>query len=171
MNLKVTALAAAIAAASWGSAYAQTQDTSPPSSTTQDMQEPAAPMDSTAPNDGAAGQSTAPGAASPNDGALTSQQVDQKKVEQFADAYVQVQTIQQQANEELQAATDPAQAEQVRTEAQTDMIAAVEQSGLQLEEFNQIVASLAADTELRSRISAEVQKRIGGGTPAPDAGT
>ena len=126
-----------------------------------------------APNDGAAGQSSAPGATSPNsDETLAGQQqpIDQKKVEQFADAYVQVQTIQQQANEELQSATDPAQAEQVRTEAQTDMIAAVERSGLQLEEFNQIVASLAADTELRSRISAEVQKRIGG-TPSPDAGT
>jgi hypothetical protein len=177
MSFKATALAAAIAAACWGSAYAQTEETSPPSSTTQDMQEPAAPMDSTAPNDGAAGSTApgtaAPGATSPSNDEMTAGQaapVDQKKVEQFADAYVQVQTIQQKANAELQSATDPAQADQVKTTAQSDMIAAVERSGLQIEEFNQIVASMAADTELRSRVSAEVQKRIGGQS-APDAGT
>ena len=141
------------------------------------MQEPAAPMDSTAPNDGAAGSTApgtaAPGATSPSNDEMTADQaapVDQKKVEQFADAYVQVQTIQQKANAELQSATDPAQADQVKTTAQSDMIAAVERSGLQIEEFNQIVASMAADTELRSRVSAEVQKRIGGQS-APDAGT
>lgn len=98
-------------------------------------------------------------------------QIDQRKVEQFADAYVQVQTIQQKANAELESATDPAQAEEVKTTAQSDMIAAVERSGLQVEEFNQIVASMAADPELRSRVSAEVQKRVGGDTSAPGAGT
>jgi hypothetical protein len=97
--------------------------------------------------------------------------VDQKKVEQFADAYVQVQTIQQKANADLQTATDPAQADQVKTAAQTEMIAAVERTGLQLEEFNQIVASMAADTDLRSRVSAEVQKRMGGTGAGTESGT
>jgi hypothetical protein len=98
-------------------------------------------------------------------------QIDQKKVEQFADAYVEVQTIQQKANAELESATDPTQADQVKTTAQSDMIAAVERSGLKVEEFNQIVASMAADTELRTRVSAEVQKRIGETGGAPGAGT
>lgn len=93
-------------------------------------------------------------------GAAGATQINQAKVEQFADAYVQVQTIQQQANAQLETTTDPAQAEQVKTTAQADMIAAVERSGLQVEEFNQIIASMAADPELRSRVSAEVQKRI-----------
>jgi hypothetical protein len=39
------------------------------------------------------------------------------------------------------------------------MIAAVERSGLQVEEFNQIVQSMAADNDIRSRVAAEVQKR------------
>jgi hypothetical protein len=50
------------------------------------------------------------------------------------------------------------------------MIAAVERSGMQIEEFNQMVASIAADSELRSRVSAEVQKRVGA-TPSPESGT
>jgi hypothetical protein len=99
--------------------------------------------------------------------------VDQSKVEQFAAAYVQVQSIQQQAQQKLQTATDPARAGEVQTQAQSDMIAAVERSGLEIEEFNQIVASMAADTELRSRISAEVQKRVAppSATPGSDTGT
>jgi hypothetical protein len=168
MRLKISTLAAAIAASMTASlALSQTQDTTPPSSTTQQS----AGSSSTG-----SSSSTAPGAATgattdQSAGAMGAAQIDQRKVEQFADAYVQVQTIQQKANAELESATDPAQAEEVKTTAQSDMIAAVERSGLQVEEFNQIVASMAADPELRSRVSAEVQKRVGGDTSAPGAGT
>jgi hypothetical protein len=172
MTLRTTALAAAIAGALWCTApYAQTAETAPPTSTTQDMQEPSSSMDESTPSE--TGSTTASGAATApsNDeaavGSALATPVEQKKVEQFADAYVQVQTIQQKANAELQTATDPAAADQVKTSAQTEMIAAVERSGLQIEEFNQIVASMAADTELRSRVTAEVQKRVGA-TAAPE---
>lgn len=180
MRLKISTLAAAIAASMTASlALSQTQDTTPPSSTTQQSQ-PSYPGESSTPGAGSSStgssSSTAPGAATgaatdQSAGAMGAAQIDQRKVEQFADAYVQVQTIQQKANAELESATDPAQAEEVKTTAQSDMIAAVERSGLQVEEFNQIVASMAADPELRSRVSAEVQKRVGGDTSAPGAGT
>jgi hypothetical protein len=175
MTFRTTALAAAIAGALWCTApFAQTTETTPPTSTSQDMQEPSSPMDDSTPSE--TGSTTAPGAAGSlgNDeatvGTGVATAVDQKKVEQFADAYVQVQTIQQKANSELQTATDPAQADEVKTQAQSEMIAAVERTGLQIDEFNQIVASMAADTELRSRVSAEVQKRVGA-APSPAPGT
>jgi hypothetical protein len=177
MRLKISALAAAIAAGTLAGpiAFSQSEEMTPPSSTTEDMQEPTSPGQESAP-----AEPSAPGEAEPGDmgstsdeaatpGAAGTAQIDQKKVEQFADAYVQVQTIQQKANAQLESATDPAQADQVKTTAQSDMIAAVERSGLQVEEFNQIVASMAADTELRTRVSAEVQKRINQGSPG--AGT
>lgn len=175
MRSKISSLAAIIAASTLtGSlALAQSEEMAPPNTNTQGTttQEPSQyPSDSSA-----AGQSARPGdmTGSTTDesaGAMGTAQIDQQKVEQFADAYVEVQTIQQKANADLEAATDPAQADQVKTTAQSDMIAAVERSGLKVEEFNQIVASMAADTELRSRVSAEVQKRIGA-TEAPGAGT
>lgn len=161
-------------------AVAQSEDMSPPRSTGEDM--PAQQGQDTFPGDTSTGNdATSPRDSGQTQGDMTGSttgeaagpmgagQIDQKKVEQFADAYVQVQTIQQQANADIEAATDPMQADQVKTAAQSDMIKAVERSGLQVEEFNQIVASMAADNELRSRVSAEVQKRINQGTPG--AGT
>lgn len=176
MRSKISPLAAAIAASTLAGslALAQSEGMPPPSSSTQGSM----PQESSEyPGDpSTSGQTTAPGdtaGSTANEGANTmggATQIDQTKVEQFADAYVEVQTIQQKANEELESTTDPAQADQVKSTAQSDMIAAVERSGLKVEEFNQIVASMAADPELRTRVSAEVQKRIGT-SGAPGAGT
>lgn len=179
MNRNSSVLAATIASIVWGAtAFAQSDATTPPTSTSQDMQQGSSTTGDTAPSETGSATSSAGATAGTSDestvGAGIGAPVDQAKVEKFADAYVQVQTIQQKANADLQTATDPAAADQVKTSAQTDMIAAVERTGLQLEEFNQIVASMAADTELRSRVSAEVQKRIGATTgPAggAEAGT
>lgn len=166
MRSKMLSVAAAIAAGTLVGpvAFSQSPEATPPSSTNQgstpqdSSQYPSQTDPSATPGDmGATNDESA--------AAMGPAQIDQKKVEQFADAYVEVQTIQQRANADLQSATDPAQADQLKTTAQSDMIAAVERSGLKVEEFNQIVASMAADTELRTRVSAEVQKRVGAGTP------
>nr|MBO2490068.1 hypothetical protein [Gammaproteobacteria bacterium] len=151
-------------------AAAQSDEMRPSRSATEDMQpqrgEDTYPGESSTTRDPTSGD-TDRSAAGQGTGSLDTGQIDQRKVEQFADAYVQVQTIQQQANADIEAAKDPMEAEQVRTAAQSDMIAAVERSGLQVEEFNQIVASMAADNELRSRISAAVQKRLDQGATTP----
>ena len=180
MNRNNSVLATTIASIIFGaSAFAQSDATTPPASTSQDMQQESSSSSAGAtPSQTGSATSSADAAAGMSDeatvGAGVATPVDQAKVEKFADAYVQVQTIQQKANADLQSATDPAAADQVKSTAQTDMIAAVERSGLQIEEFNEIVASMAADTELRSRVSAEVQKRVGATTgPAggEEAGT
>ena len=93
--------------------------------------------------------------------------IDDKKIEQFANAYMAVQTIQQKAATELQSAKDPAAADKVKATAESDMIAAVERSGLQVPEFNKIVERMASDTEVRSRVAAKLQER---GAIKPDAG-
>lgn len=119
--------------------------------------------------------SDAPGA--PNEGASaassdsaisgTVPSIDQATIEKFADAYVAVQSIQHKVASDLQKTTDPSEADKVKSSAQTDMIAAVERSGLQVEEFNQIAQSMAADNNIRSRVAAEVQKRSPGTSAAP----
>ena len=88
--------------------------------------------------------------------------LDDKKIEQFADAFMQVQTIQQKAASDLQTAQDPASADKVKTAAESEMIAAVERSGLKVEEFNQIVESMASNVEVRNRVAAKIQERSGG---------
>jgi hypothetical protein len=117
-------------------------------------------------------EQTAPGSATdePTAGATdssTAGPIEDKKIEQFADAYVAVQTIQQKAAAELQSAKDPAQADKVKATAESDMIAAVERTGLQVPEFNRIVERMASDTEVRSRVAAKLQER---GAMKPESG-
>jgi Domain of unknown function (DUF4168) len=135
----------------------------PPASATPEQRESMPP----------AQQSTEPDAATPSDEPATTDTmpgqtaqaapIDDKKIEQFADAYLAVQSIQQNAANELQTTSDPAKADQVKQKAETAMIGAVEKSGLKVDEFNHIVESMAADANLRERVSAKLQQRSGGG--------
>jgi hypothetical protein len=102
----------------------------------------------------------APATAPP--GATSAAEIDDQKLDQFADAYLAVQTIQQKAVADMESAQDPAAAEKVRASAEGDMIAAVERSGLQVDEFNRIVEAMAADVEVRNRVAAKLQERSGG---------
>jgi hypothetical protein len=115
---------------------------------------------------GAATDEPAPGS-SANGAAANAGPIEDKKIEQFADAYVAVQTIQQKAAAQLQSAKDPQAADKVKATAESDMIAAVERSGLQVPEFNKIVERMASDNEVRSRVAAKLQERTGS---KPDAG-
>jgi heme-binding NEAT domain protein len=85
--------------------------------------------------------------------------VEEKKIDQFADAYIAVQEIQSQASQQLSATTDAQKADKVKQDAQNQMIQAVERSGLQIEEFNQIVQAMASDTSLRERVSERIDVR------------
>lgn len=86
--------------------------------------------------------------------------VDEKQIEKFADAYVAVQDIQVKATEKLQTAKDAEEVQKVKTSAETEMIQAVEQNGLNVDQFNQIVQAMATDLDLRSKVNAEIQERI-----------
>jgi len=148
-NLVYTALFAASAVAA-PAAWAQVQEPAQPA---QEYPSPAGeaqtpPMNNDAP---------APG------NSAASAQISDQKIEQFADAYVAVQTIQEKAANDLQTAKEPAQADQVKQKAESDMIAAVEKSGLKVDEFNQIVETMTANADVRERVAAKLQERQGGG--------
>lgn len=150
MNFRSQVFAAA-ALACFGASAAMAQDPpEPPAQSATDQAERAAP-----PTDSQALDQSPPAAA---DAAA----FDDQKLEQFANAYAEVQTIQQKAAEDLETTTAPAEADEVKSIAQTDMIAAVERSGLQVEEFNQIVQSMASNMEVRNRVAEKLQKRTGG---------
>ena len=158
MNFRTPLLIATIAAASWSIApiaYSQEEEELPPSATMDDEMPPA---DSASPAEpGTPVQESVPGA--------SAAQLDDQKIEQFADAYVAVQTIQQKAASELQNASDPAQADRVKSTAENQMIAAVERSGLKVDEFNQIVETMASNNDVRQRVAAKIQER---GAPSPN---
>jgi hypothetical protein len=173
-------LLAALAAASCAlapAAFSQEPPSPPPGSQDPaDVGEPApSQQEDLPPTTTDENEQTAPGAATDQHAApapnatdsSTAGPIEDKKIEQFADAYVAVQKIQQKAATELQSAKDAAQADKVKATAESDMIAAVERSGLQVPEFNKIVERMASDTEVRSRVAAKLQER---GAIKPDAG-
>ena len=89
--------------------------------------------------------------------------IDDQKIEKFADAYVAVQTIQTKAAKDLDnPSNDLAKQQQTQQAVEKEMIAAVEQTGLKLEEFNSIVQTMTADADLRARVVAEIRERTGG---------
>jgi Domain of unknown function (DUF4168) len=168
-NTVLAALAAATCALA-PAAFSQEPPSPPPSAQDQDVGEPAPaareelPPTTTdeASGAGAADEQPAQPESAAAAGSATAGPIEDKKIEQFADAYMAVQTIQQKAAAELQSANNPEQADKVKSTAETDMIAAVERSGLQVPEFNQIVERMASDTDVRSRVAAKLQERSGG---------
>ena len=148
MNLRSKLIYTALLSASavTTSAWAQVQEPAPPA---QEYPSPAQEAPATA---------DTPSASSPTAAAPITDQ----KIEQFADAYVAVQTIQEQAATQLQTAKDPVAADKVKASAESDMIAAVQKSGLQVDEFNQIVQSMTANADVRERVAAKLQERQGG---------
>lgn len=135
--------AASVAAAP--AAWAQVQEPAPPA------QEYPAPA-----------QEAPPVSDMPGDSA-SSANISDQKIEQFADAYIAVQGIQEKAASDLQSAKEPGEADQVKAKAESDMIAAVEKSGLKVDEFNQIVETMTANADVRERVAAKLQERQGGG--------
>jgi hypothetical protein len=137
-KLIYSALFAASAAAA-PAAWAQVQEPAPPA---QEYPSPAA--------------EAPPVSETPESSAAASTPITDQKIEQFADAYVAVQTIQEQAATRLQTAKEPAQADEVKAKAESDMIAAVEKSGLKVDEFNQIVETMTANADVRERVAAKL---------------
>lgn len=158
-NLIYSALFAASAIAA-PAAWAQTQE---PASPAQDFPPPETAQSPAQSSESRATQAEPDSATAPSSSSTANAApISDQKIEQFANAYVAVQTIQQKAASELQTAKDPASADKVKANAETDMIAAVQKSGLQVDEFNHIVETMTADAGVRDRVAAKLQERQGG---------
>jgi hypothetical protein len=85
--------------------------------------------------------------------------LEEEKIDRFADAYVVIEEIHTQAVVDLDRARNPEEASEIRANAEGKIIEAVEQSGLALDEFNQIAELMSVDRGLRERIASEVAER------------
>lgn len=82
-----------------------------------------------------------------------------KKLDQYADAFLDIEQIQVKASAELEKAEDAATAVAIKEKAEGAIIEAIERSGLKLDEFNQITEVAAHDGDVRRRITDRVEKR------------
>jgi hypothetical protein len=146
-----------IGAAAMTASVGWTQEPEPPTTTTE-------PATTQAPSETDSNvDEPAPNPALSPDAQGTAAAIDDKKIDQFAEAYVAVQKIQQNAASELDsAAGDPAKQQQTQAKVENEMIAAVERTGLKLDEFNGIVQTMTADANLRAKVVAKIRERMGG---------
>jgi hypothetical protein len=90
-------------------------------------------------------------------GDMPAQSLDPQTKEQFVAAYVEIQDIQNQYSEQLQGAADEDQARNIQQQAQDEMIQAVENNGMSIDEYNEVVGIISADPELRMEIEELAQ--------------
>lgn len=86
-------------------------------------------------------------------------EIDDEKLDKFADAYIAVEAIHSDTQKALEAADDPREEYQLKADAEGRIIEAVERSGLELEEFNRIAERMSQDRELRLKIADRVRQR------------
>ena len=104
---------------------------------------------------GGAGQAPAFGEQTPATAAMTEQTVDA-----FVDAFVAVQEIREDFSERLQSATDEAEAQAMQQEAQEQMIQAVEESGMSVQEYNEVAMALQNDPELMQQVQEKAAEQM-----------
>jgi predicted RNA-binding protein (virulence factor B family) len=87
-------------------------------------------------------------------------QPDEQQLDSFVVATVRIIGIQQQAQQQMQAAK-PEQQEQVRAQALQAIVAAVENEGLSVDEYNGIVQHVENDPELGQTVQQRIQEEVG----------
>jgi hypothetical protein len=87
-------------------------------------------------------------------------QPDEEQLESFVTATVRIISIQQQAQKQMSATAEPEQQKQVRDEALQMIVAAVEDEGLSVEEYNGIVQHVESNPELGETVKQRIQEQI-----------
>ena len=87
-------------------------------------------------------------------------QPDEKQLESFVTATVRIISIQQQAQKQMSATAEPEQQKQVRDEALQMIVAAVEEEGLSVDEYNGIVQQVESDPELGETVKQRIKEQV-----------
>lgn len=86
--------------------------------------------------------------------------VSDEQVSSFVEAYMAVQSVNQEYTQRLQAVEDPQEATEMQQEAQGEMESAVTDSGLSVDEYQQIANQAGQDEELRGKIEEELSAHV-----------
>jgi hypothetical protein len=87
-------------------------------------------------------------------------QPDEEQLESFVTATVRIISIQQQAQQQMSATAEPEEQEQVRNQALQMIVAAVEDEGLSVDEYNGIVQQVESDPELGETVKQRIQEQV-----------
>ena len=79
-------------------------------------------------------------------------QISDAQLQSFVEAQTKVNEIQVEYSEKIQSTQDPEKAQTLQSEAQDKMVKAVDEAGLDVQEYNQIAQQMSRDPALRERI-------------------
>ncbi|MGE0703414.1 MAG: DUF4168 domain-containing protein [Vicinamibacterales bacterium] len=144
-------------AVAFGAAVAMTLGLLAPAFAQQTPAQPPAPSQQSQPAPPAQPQPP-PAADATQKPTITSAQVPDAEVEQFARAAGHVLKIQAEIKEKLVEATNPETKEQLQQEANVRILETIKENGLEVERFNLIARSMNSDAELGRRVSAKMQE-------------
>ncbi|GAB2782360.1 hypothetical protein GCM10027040_05560 [Halomonas shantousis] len=82
-----------------------------------------------------------------------------EQLQQFADVSQEIARISQEYTGQLQDAQDEASQQQIRQEANDEMVQAVQDSGMSIEEFNNIGQAIQQDPQLMQRVQKMAQQQ------------
>lgn len=85
--------------------------------------------------------------------------IDSATKDKFITAYVEIRDVQQEYTKKLQNVEDKSKAQQLQEQAQAEMVDIVEDNGLTVKEYNQLVNAIGNDPELRQEIEQKVQEQ------------
>ncbi|HDP89442.1 MAG TPA: DUF4168 domain-containing protein [Thioalkalivibrio sp.] len=83
--------------------------------------------------------------------------VDDATLEKFVVAYADIQELQQEFATELEQVSSQEEAAALQQETQQKMVSAVEESGLSVPEYNNVVQALDQDPALREKVESKLQ--------------
>jgi hypothetical protein len=90
---------------------------------------------------------------------LTSQDVSDEELEQFVDAYEDVEVIRIELGKKMANAQDPNVANQLQQEANKKMVAAVQNNGLDPDRYNALSSAVSTDKQLMGRFQVVRKER------------
>jgi hypothetical protein len=80
-------------------------------------------------------------------------------VDDFVDAFSEVQKIEEDFAQQLDETEDQAEAQSIHQEAQEKMVEAVEGTGMNVEEYNEVAMALQGDPERLEEVIERTQDR------------
>lgn len=102
-------------------------------------------------------ENAAANAAEQSQATAPAQDFSDAQLQQFADASKEIAVLSQEYTERLQAAEGEEAQQQVRVEANEEMVSVVEESGLEVDTFNAIGQAIQQNPELMQRVQEMVQ--------------
>ncbi|MCP1726356.1 uncharacterized protein YqfA (UPF0365 family) [Natronospira proteinivora] len=86
-------------------------------------------------------------------------EVSDEQIASFVDAYVAVNDVREEYTARLQEAEDQEEAQALQMEANDAMTAAIEDSGLSVEEYQNVAMAVSADSDVREQVTQMLEER------------